>query len=104
MDMAAITTNLKSRLAELGVSIADMESQRREPLDADFADQAAQLETQDAMGGIEDARLAEVQAIHRALNRIASGSYGQCSICGGDIAAARLAALPTTTRCIACAG
>ena len=38
-----------------------------------------------------------------ALARLADDSYGRCRSCGGDIAPARLEALPATTACITCA-
>lgn len=39
-----------------------------------------------------------------ALGRIADGTYGICGECGRDIPIKRLRALPTATRCVACAG
>jgi RNA polymerase-binding transcription factor DksA len=38
-----------------------------------------------------------------ALARLAADSYGRCGSCGGEIAPARLEALPATTVCITCA-
>ena len=37
-----------------------------------------------------------------ALERIATGRYGQCASCGGPIEAARLSALPETETCVRC--
>lgn len=99
----ALAATLRARLAELGGHVAALEAERRGALSDDFADQAGELETQDALAGIEDAHLAEARAIQIALTRIAAGSYGRCSRCGADIDPARLAALPTATTCIACA-
>ena len=45
--------------------------------------------------------VAEVDA---ALDRVADGTYGVCEVCGGDIGAARLDALPAARTCIGCAG
>ncbi|WP_375388667.1 TraR/DksA C4-type zinc finger protein [uncultured Amnibacterium sp.] len=42
-------------------------------------------------------RLADVG---RALERVAAGTYGVCAVCGDAIPEARLAARPTTDRCI----
>jgi DnaK suppressor protein len=44
--------------------------------------------------------LAEIDA---AMARLAEGSYGVCAGCGQPVGAARLAARPVTTTCIACA-
>jgi RNA polymerase-binding transcription factor DksA len=45
--------------------------------------------------------LAEVDA---ALERLSSGSYGVCEVCGRPIAPARLEARPVARTCVACAG
>ena len=45
-------------------------------------------------------RLAELEA---AGARLDAGGYGRCEVCGGPIAAERLAVRPAATRCIACA-
>ena len=100
---AAIAHELKARLAVLGGDIARIETALRAPLDADFAEQAAELEGQDALHGIEGSHLAEAQAIHAALARIAEGSYGICANCGTESPEARLRAMPTATRCVKCA-
>jgi RNA polymerase-binding transcription factor DksA len=102
-DLAAVEASLRARLAALTSDIDGLEADRRAPLDADFSEQATELAGQDAIGGIEDNKVAEVAAIHAALARIADGSYGVCSNCGADIPAARMAAMPTATACIKCA-
>jgi RNA polymerase-binding transcription factor DksA len=45
-------------------------------------------------------RLAEID---RAMKRTTDGSYGRCDHCGSAIGEERLDAIPTTTRCTACA-
>ncbi|MFH5822188.1 TraR/DksA family transcriptional regulator [Georgenia sp. AZ-5] len=42
--------------------------------------------------------------VDTALARLAEGTYGRCAVCGRPIAPARLAARPTATTCVACAG
>lgn len=62
--------------------------------------------------GFERARVAALLAeaqraladVERALERLDTGVYGRCERCGGGIGEERLAALPSTTRCVACAG
>ena len=44
----------------------------------------------------------ELRRIDGALVRLKDGSYGQCEDCDQSIAAARLEAEPTASRCIAC--
>lgn len=41
--------------------------------------------------------------LDRAAERLAAGTYGRCEVCGAEIGAERLEALPTTTRCVRCA-
>ena len=45
----------------------------------------------------------EIEAIDRALARLAGGTFGTCAGCGGQIPKTRLAALPTAERCLSCA-
>jgi RNA polymerase-binding transcription factor DksA len=52
---------------------------------------------------LDDAGKAEIVAIDRALERIASGEYGRCVACGEPIPAGRLAAVPAAETCLPCA-
>ena len=94
---------LERRLVELTGQISEIDSELHSLLPADWEDQATQLESQDALEGIEKSKLQEVRQIREALRRIAEGSYGVCAKCGEPINPKRLKALPTATRCIACA-
>lgn len=53
-----------------------------------------------ALLGHAEGRAADLEA---AAQRLAGGSYGRCERCGGPIGDDRLAALPTTQRCLTCA-
>jgi RNA polymerase-binding transcription factor DksA len=44
--------------------------------------------------------LAEIEA---ALERLADGTYGVCTVCGRPIPAGRLEVRPTATTCVGCA-
>lgn len=46
---------------------------------------------------------ATVSRIETALGRAEAGSYGRCQRCGSTIPAERLAAVPDTLTCVACA-
>jgi RNA polymerase-binding protein DksA len=98
-----IASELERRLAELTSDVAAIDAELRSTLPADWSEQATKLEDQDALDGIEKSKLQEIQQIHAALQRIAQGSYGICAQCGEPIGAKRLKALPTATKCIACA-
>src|SRR6185312_4120540 len=45
----------------------------------------------------------DLDAIERAAQRLAEGTYGQCLRCGAPIPAERLEALPAAETCLACA-
>lgn len=94
---------LERRLNELTGQISEIDSELHSLLPADWEDQATQLESQDALEGIEKSKIQEVRQIREALRRIAEGTYGVCAKCGEPINPKRLKALPTATRCIACA-
>jgi len=40
-------------------------------------------------------------AVEAALGRLDAGRYGLCEVCGGEIAEARLEAMPATRYCVA---
>jgi len=46
---------------------------------------------------------AGVAEVDEALGRLALGTYGVCTACGGEIPVGRLEALPATATCVACA-
>ena len=102
-DHGDIARGLSARLAELTGQVGAIGVELSAPLDADFAEQAAELEGQDTLKTLETAHLVEANAIRAALDRIAAGTYGHCANCGCAIPAARLAAVPTATTCIKCA-
>jgi DnaK suppressor protein len=60
-------------------------------------------ERQHVVALLEQAR-EHLAAIGEALTRLDAGGYGHCETCGRPIAPERLAARPTATRCVACAG
>lgn len=103
MNSTDIAATLRARLADLQAEIARLEQATTQPLSAKFADQASDLEELATNEGLEVAHIHEAEQIMAALARIEAGEYGVCSNCGADIVPARLAALPTATRCIACA-
>jgi DnaK suppressor protein len=62
-----------------------------------------------AFVGHQDVELALLQMkaqvlgnVDAALRRLDEGRYGRCTECGGEIAEARLSALPFAARCTAC--
>jgi DnaK suppressor protein len=103
MNVNEIAATLRARLTEVQAEIARLEEATTQPLSAKFADQASDLGELATNEGMEVQHIHEAEQILAALARIEAGDYGVCDVCGGEIAPARLAALPTATRCINCA-
>lgn len=60
------------------------------------------FERQQIAALLRDAR-AQLAELDAAVDRLYAGDYGRCVVCGVEISAARLEALPATQHCIACA-
>lgn len=98
--MDDIRSRLLSRLTDLTARTGRLETDRRAELDPDAEEQAAELESEEVVDALDEAARAEIAALQAALTRFDSGTYGRCEVCGVAIPRARLAAIPTTTRCI----
>jgi RNA polymerase-binding protein DksA len=69
---------------------------------ADSGDQATGDALADLNLAIIDRHVREIRDIEATRARIADGSFGNCTDCGGDIGYERLLAYPTAKRCFAC--
>ena len=78
-------------------------SHRTQPLSADSGERAAQLENDEALQEIRIVTTREIQAIDAALKRLSLDLHDICSICGDEISAPRLQALPHAVTCAHCA-
>ncbi len=54
--------------------------------------------------GVGNALEQSLARVERALAKLDEGSYGTCDGCGGAIEPKRLAAMPESIHCLACAG
>lgn len=85
---------LLHQLAEFGTGEGSMS------FDENFADSgqvaAEQGEHRALIGRLEEA----LTDVEHALGKVEDGTYGKCEVCGEDIAAARLEALPASRYCI----
>ena len=68
----------------------------------DSADRATGDALADLNLAIIDRHVHEIRDIDAARARIASGSFGTCTDCGGEIGFERLLAYPTAKRCFVC--
>ena len=103
---------IKQKLLILKIELQELEEISKDsskPIELDQA-RVGRLSRMDAMQSQQMAQeLARRQQrkllmIDGALGRIESGDYGDCFICGEEIAIRRLAVDPTNTRCIKCVG
>lgn len=95
--------SLEARLVELGERLETIEQELDSHHDPDWEDLATQREGDEVLEATGRAGKAEIPLIRAALRRIAAGTYGECVRCGGEIAEARLDALPWTPFCRTCA-
>lgn len=100
-DRARAASQVEALSAELNALMAASEDSNaddeHDPEGATIGFERAQLT---AVLAAARERLA---AIDLALARLDAGAYGACERCGAPIGDERLAALPATTRCVACA-
>ncbi|RIK76179.1 MAG: molecular chaperone DnaK [Planctomycetota bacterium] len=68
----------------------------------DLVDAALDAVQDEISSKLAEAESRELANIEVALERIRTGSYGLCEVCGGKIPLARLNALPYATNCIDC--
>ncbi|MCC6491745.1 MAG: TraR/DksA family transcriptional regulator [Pirellulales bacterium] len=68
----------------------------------DLVDAALDAVQDEISSKLAEAESRELANIEIALERIRTGSYGLCEVCGGKIPLARLNALPYATNCIDC--
>lgn len=102
-DTAAAKARLEAQLAELEARQARIAHDLAEPLNPDFEEQAVEKEDDAALEAQGALISHEIGSVRRALMRIEDGSYGECVLCGNDIAPGRLAARPEASLCIDCA-
>lgn len=102
-DVTVLRAELEGRLDVLLKRVDRITGDLRKPGDPDWQERATELENDDVLEGLDDASRAEATAIRAALQRLDAGTYGRCARCGQEIAAARLAALPSATTCVVCA-
>ena len=85
------------------IGTASLEEETGELLSAadnHLADAATETYERELDEGLEEDARGQLRQIEKALERIESGEYGRCEICGKEIPVERLEAVPWTTLCI----
>ncbi|MGO8686356.1 MAG: TraR/DksA family transcriptional regulator [Candidatus Dormibacteria bacterium] len=65
------------------------------------AEQAADTLNRELDSSVELRMRSELAEVEAALRRLDGGRYGLCEVCGGEIAEARLEAMPAARYCVA---
>lgn len=71
--------------------------------ETDFEERAQEERAARLLGQLDAYEKRKIEEIDAALRRMAEGTYGICEGCQGEIAEARLQALPATRLCLECA-
>ncbi len=103
MDHTITQKMLEKKLTELLDRAAEIEKKLSDPGDKDWAENAIEMEDDEVRIGIGELTKQEIQEVESALQRIKSGDYGICTVCGQQIAKARIDLLPHTLTCVKCA-
>jgi RNA polymerase-binding transcription factor DksA len=94
-ELEALRADLLARNEELSITSDD-------PLayDDNFADSAQVAAELGENQALLAANQEQLDDIDHALAKIEAGTYGTCDVCGAQIGAARLEAMPATRYCI----
>jgi DnaK suppressor protein len=110
--MGANVDGLQAELARARARLDDLRAEYAALADPENVALDDEHDSEGSTVGFERARVAglldrsrrQVADLEAAAGRAVDGSYGYCTVCGREVGLDRLAALPATQRCIACAG
>lgn len=102
-DYSDMKETLIARRAELNDRLHEIDDELEKHHSKDWDDLAIEREGDEVLESMGKSGLSEIVMIDAALSRIEAGEYGQCTQCGADITAERLAVLPYTPFCKDCA-
>ncbi|MGI9343737.1 MAG: TraR/DksA family transcriptional regulator [Gammaproteobacteria bacterium] len=98
-----IREKLLAAKASLQKRVDRIHDHARNPLNADSAEQAAELGNVQVVSALESEAMQELTDIENALHKLDAGTYGVCATCGEDINKERLEARPACAECVDCA-
>ena len=101
--MTKAETRLKASRAALVAELTEIEHDLDAPPPKDWEDRASERQGDDVLEALGHRDRVTLRQVDAALDRIADGSYGLCVACGARVSAKRLAVLPATPFCVACA-
>ncbi len=95
---------LQAKLARLDAEAQDVDEDSRPKYSNHPADEAMELLDRAGRDAIARVLMNDMVQVDRALDRLATGSYGLCEDCHQSIPPKRLEARPTATLCVTCLG
>ena len=101
--IGGLRDQLLSKKEELTERLEKINANLRRGYDADSKERAKEFEDREVVDALGNEARMEITKINEGLQRIQSGDFGYCSICGGDIKENRLRAYPYALECIDCA-
>ncbi len=94
---------LEDKKRELQGRLERITANVRRGYEADSKERAKQMEDNEVVDALGNEARAELTKVSAALLRMDAGEFGNCTECGAEIQAARLAAYPYADECIDCA-
>ena len=92
-------SRIAARIAELTVQDPFSDPDRTNDNAASDAE-ASEESNHDRVAALVEELQSQVSNVEKALDRIADGSYGFCTVCGDMIDTDRLSVVPTATLCL----
>ena len=97
-ELESQRASLRRELGELGYGSEGLS------YDPNFADSSQVTAERGETEALAVSLTTNLQDVEHALEKIDAGTYGMCESCHGEIAEARLDAMPAARLCIGCAG
>lgn len=94
---------LEQKRDELQARLDRITANVRRSLDTDSEERARELADSEVVDALGNEAREELRKISSALERMESGDYGLCTVCGARIAEKRIEAYPYANECIDCA-
>jgi DnaK suppressor protein len=96
------TAKLQQLESEYRMRIEAISRDLSQKAEADSAEQVTQRENDDVLRSLKLEAEIEHRRVQAALDRAASGHYGECTRCGEQIETGRLEAMPQAESCVSC--
>lgn len=103
MDTAKYEKILRDRQREIYSRLHKIDDDLGRQKSADSEERATEAENDEVLEELGQVGETELKAIDAALERIAAGTFGICTKCGGPISVERLEVVPYTPFCKECA-